>query len=108
LANSLVRIAEIKNLTALYSSWGDPLYGQDAVDAVHSGMRYLMTIHTAVLQIFSESGNSDPMDLCRRCVRVLGLPPFAANPLVLHSFLAHKEAAARISLNSIFAPFMES
>jgi len=108
LANSLVRIAEVKKLTALYSSWGDPLYGQDAVDAVHSGMRYLMTIHNAVSQVFSELGNSDPMDLCRRCVGMLGLPPFAVNPLVLRSFIAHKEAAAKISLNSIFTPFLES
>jgi hydroxyacylglutathione hydrolase len=108
LANSLVRIAKIDNLTALYSSWGDPLYGQSAVNAVHSGMRYLLNIHTAVTQFFSESGNSEPMDLCRRCVRMLGLPPFAANPLVMRSFLAHKEAAARTSLNSIFAPFLES
>ena len=108
LANSLVRIAEFKNLTALYSSWGDPLYGRDAVDAVHSGMRYLMTIHTTVLQIFSESVNSDPLELCRRCVSKLGLPSFAANPLVLRSFLAHKEAAARISLKSTFSPFLES
>ncbi len=109
LASSLVRIAEINNLTALYSSWSDPLYGQDAVDAVRSGMRYLLNIHTTVMQYFSESGGDfEPMDLCRRCVRMLGLPPFAANPLVMRSFLAHKEAAARTSLNSIFAPFLES
>lgn len=108
LANSLVRIAEIKNLTALYSSWEEPLFDKVAVDAVHSGMRYLMTVHTTVLKILSESGHASPLDLCRRCVRMLGLPPFAVNPLVLRSFLAHKEAAARISLNSIFAPFLES
>ena len=107
LAKSLVRVAEIKNLTALYSSWCDPLYGQDAVDAVHSGMRYLTTIDKAVSQVFSESGNSDPMELCRRCVGMLGLPPFAANPLVLRSFLAHKEAAARTSLESVFAAYLE-
>ena len=108
LANSLVRIAKIKNLTELYSSWGAPAYGRDAVDAVRSGMRYLTSIHNTVSEVLSESGNSDPMDLCRRCVRVLGLPPFAANPLVLRSLLAHKEAAARIDLDSIFSPYMKS
>ncbi len=72
LANSLVRIAEINNLTALYSSWGEPLYGQDAVDAVHSGMRYLLKIHKTVIQFLSESGDSEPMDLCRRWVHMLG------------------------------------
>ena len=108
LTNSLIRIAEINNLTALYSSWGDPLYGQDAVNAVHSGMRYLLNIHTTVMQLFSGSDNSDPMDLCRRCVRMIGLPPFAANPLVMRSFQAHKEAETQITLDSIFAPFLES
>lgn len=108
LANSLVRIAEIENLMALYSSWGDPLFGQDAVNSIHSGMRYLMTVHTTVLEVFSEFGNSDSTDLCKRCVRMLGLPPFAANPLVLRSFLAHKEAAADTGLDSIFASFLES
>jgi hypothetical protein len=38
---------------------------------------------------------------------MLGLPPFAANPMVMRSFLAHKEAAGRILLDAIFAPFLE-
>lgn len=107
LANSLVRIAEIQNLTALYSSWEDPLYGRSAVDAIHAGMKYLITVHTVALAVFSEFVESDPMELCKRCVRMLGLPSFAANPLVLRSLLSHKEAGARISLESIFSPFLE-
>ena len=106
LANSLLRVAKIQHLTALYSSWGDPLYGRNAMEAIHSGMRYLKTVHTTVMKLFSEFGDSDPMQLCQRCVRRLGLPPFAANPLVLRSLLAHKEAAARISLDSIFLPVL--
>ncbi len=106
LADSLVRIAEIQNLKALYSSWDDPLYGQVAGEAIHSGMRYLKTVDTTVMNVFSEFGDSDPMELCQRCVRLLGLPPFAANPLVLRTLLAHKEAAARISLDSILSPIL--
>jgi glyoxylase-like metal-dependent hydrolase (beta-lactamase superfamily II) len=106
LANSLVRIADIQNLTALYSSWQDPLYGQNAIDAIHSGMRYLKKVHTTVTKVFSEFGDSDPIELCKRCVRELGLSPFAANPLVLRSLLAHKNAAARISMESIFSPIL--
>lgn len=108
LANSLIRIAEIDNLMALYSSWGQPLYGQAAVNAVHSGMRYLMTIHSTVKQIFSEPTTSDPMDLCKQCVERLSLPLFTANPLVLRSFLAHQQAAEHICLNSLFSPFLRS
>lgn len=107
LANSLARIAQINNLAVLYSSWNDPLYGKDAAQAVYSGMRYLLKIHTTVLQCLSESSHPEPMDLCRQCVRMLGFPPFAANPLSMRSFLAHKDVAARIRLDSIFAPFLE-
>ena len=51
LANSLVRLAEIENLTVLYSSWEDPLYGQSAVDAIRAGMRYLKTVHAIMAKI---------------------------------------------------------
>jgi hydroxyacylglutathione hydrolase len=107
LANSLVRIAEIQNLTTLYSSWDDPLYGRNAVDAIHAGMQYLIKVDTTAVDVFSEYVDSEPMELCKRCVQKLGLPPFAANPLVLRSLLSHKEAGARIRLESIFSPFLE-
>jgi hydroxyacylglutathione hydrolase len=106
LGSSLVRLAEIKNLTALYSSWEDPLYGQSAVDALRAGMRYLKAIHHTVLKVDSELNDPDPMELCRRCVQMLELPPFAANPLVLRSLLAHREPVAQKGFDSIFAPFL--
>ncbi len=107
LANSLVRIAEIQNLAVLYSSWEDPLYGQNAGHAIRAGMRYLIAVHTVALAAFSECHEPDPVEQCKRCVRRLGLPPFAANPLVLRSLLSHKEAWDRIDLKSIFSPFLE-
>ena len=106
LANSLVRLAEIENLTALYSSWADPLYGQSAVDAICAGIRYLKTIHAVLVKVNSELNNPDPMELCKRCVRILGLPPFAVNPLVVRSFLAHKKASAQNSLDFTLTPFL--
>jgi hypothetical protein len=69
-------------------------------------MRYLKAVHTTVMKAIFELSDSDPMELCKRCIRRLGLPPFAANPLVLRTLLAHKEAAARVSLDSIFSPFL--
>jgi glyoxylase-like metal-dependent hydrolase (beta-lactamase superfamily II) len=107
LANSLVLVADIKNLTELYSSWNDPLYGQSAVDAIHAGMRYLVKAHTAAMAVFSEYVDAEPMDLCRRWIEKLGLPPFAANPLVLRSLRSHKEAGVWISLESIFSPILK-
>jgi hydroxyacylglutathione hydrolase len=106
LANSLVRLAEIENLTALYSSWADPLYGQDAVEAIWAGIRYLKTIDTVVMRVNSELNNPDPMELCKRCVQMLELPEFAVNPLVTRSFLAHKATSAQTNLESILGPFL--
>jgi len=105
LANSLVRLAKIENLTVLHSSWAAPLYGQSAVEAIREGMRYLKTIHAVVMKVDAELNDPDPMELCKRCVQILELPPFAANPLVQRSLLAHKQAAARGGLDSIFAAF---
>jgi hypothetical protein len=106
LANSLVRLAKIENLSALYSSWADPLFGQSAVDAILAGMRHLMTIHTVVMQASLELNDPDPVERCKRCVRMLGLPPFAANPLVQRSLLAHEKASAKSDLDFILGPFL--
>jgi hypothetical protein len=106
LANSLVRLAEIENLTVLYSSWADPLYGQDAMDAIWAGIRYLKTIDTVVMRATSELNNPDPMELCKRCVQMLELPEFAVNPLVTRSFLAHQATSAQTDLGSILGPFL--
>ncbi len=107
LAFSLVRLAKIGNLRALHSSWADPLFGPGAGEAIIAGMRYLDSVHKVVLQVASEINRPDPLELCRRCVRRLELPPFAVNPLVARSLFAHTEEAARASLGSILAPFVD-
>ena len=101
LAQSLVRLARIKNLSLLYSSWAEPVAGEAALDAVRAGIGYLKTIHATVMQIDSESGSPDSMSLCKRSVERLGLPPFAANPLVARSLAAHRADAAREALDSL-------
>jgi hydroxyacylglutathione hydrolase len=104
LAHSLVRLAGIDNLTALYSSWADPLEGQDAIKAISDGIRYLKEIHAVVMQVDYESGNPDPMELCKQCVAKLKLPHIAANPLVARSLLSHRNDAVQNILDSIFGP----
>jgi hypothetical protein len=86
---------------------GERLCLIDTGDVIHAGMRYLIKVHTTAMEVFSEFADFDPMELCKQCVKMLGLPPFAANPLVLRSLLSHKETGARISLESIFLPFLE-
>jgi len=104
LAHSLARLARIENLAALYSSWADPIWGQAATEAIQAGIRYLKAIHDTVMQVDSELDQPDPMELCKRCIAKLGLPPFAANPLVARSLLAHKTGAARNILDSTPVP----
>ena len=42
------------------------------------------------MQGASELSDPDPMELCEWCVTRMGLPPFAANPLVARSLLSHR------------------
>lgn len=107
LVRSLVTLAQIPGLKALYSSWSDPRYGPDAADAVLAGLRYLKTIDEAVMHASAESPEAGPVDLCRTCVRLLDLPPFAENPLVARSLLAHRTVSARRAVESTLCPFLE-
>lgn len=103
LARSLGRLSAIIPLSALYSSWADPLFGDAAAEAVRAGMRYLQQIHETVLQVDRETTGLDPMSLCVRCVERLGLPPFAANPLVARSLVAHRETAPGNDADALFS-----
>jgi glyoxylase-like metal-dependent hydrolase (beta-lactamase superfamily II) len=101
LAQSLIRISRFENLSFLYSSWADPLSGDSAVQAIQNGISHLKKIHSVVLESVSEIGDSDPMKLCKMCVERLGLPPFAANPIVARSFVAHLAEPVRNDLESL-------
>lgn len=91
---SLRRLSALPNLSALYSSWADPLFGAAAAEAIQTGMGYLRQIHDTVGQVDAGEANLDAMTLCARCVAQLGLPPFAVNPLVARSLMAHRAAEA--------------
>jgi glyoxylase-like metal-dependent hydrolase (beta-lactamase superfamily II) len=86
LAQSLARLAGVERLDALYSSWADPLFGHAARQAVRDGIAYLIRVDDVVRGIDA----AEPMELCRRVVAALGLPPTAANPLVARSLVAHR------------------
>jgi glyoxylase-like metal-dependent hydrolase (beta-lactamase superfamily II) len=107
-ALTLVRLAGIGNLSALYSSWADPLFGSSAYAAIIDGMKYLSKVHRVALQVASQINSPDPLALCKRCVRMLELPPFAVNSLVARSLFAHTEDEVRASLDAILAPFVEA
>jgi len=92
---SIRKLKKVKNIDILLSSWEAPMHGYERIEKrIDDGLLYLRRIHEAVLKTESQS-RGDLMDLCRHVVNEMGLPPFAANPLVARS-LASNLAAKEI------------
>jgi hydroxyacylglutathione hydrolase len=85
---SVQRLQGIAGLRALLSSWNVPREGEAIRHAMEQGLAYLERMREVVGRVASRDGPLEPMDLCRRVVAELGLPSFAANPLVARSFAA--------------------
>ncbi len=84
----------------LLSSWDEPRRGSRARHAIEDGLAWLERINGTVHFLAGE-GAEDSMELCRRTVAELGLPPFAANPLVARAILSclKENVRGRRSLN---------
>ena len=83
-----IRILEkIENVENLLSSWESPIQGQKKISKrMEESISYLHRIHTAVINNSSNEKQQDIMELCKQVVSEIGLPPFAANPLVAKAF----------------------
>jgi hydroxyacylglutathione hydrolase len=91
-AASIGKLGRSGDVETLLSSWEAPIYGHEAIkQRYEDGMAWLRKIHETVLKAGS-TGKQDAMDLCRYVVGELGLPPFAANPLVARAFASSLEA----------------
>lgn len=95
---SIKRLKDIKDLEYLLSSWMEPLEGSEAYKIMDDGLAYLQRIHTAIRDITAGNAVSDPMELCARMVKKLGLPEIAVNPLIAKSFISHLEIIHREKL----------
>lgn len=82
---SIKKLMEQADIEVLLSSWDEPRQGDEVVNVMDNGLRYLQKIEEEVLQ---EAGNKDPdlTALTAKVVEKIGLLPFAANPLVALSF----------------------
>ena len=79
---SMEKLMGINDAEVLLSSWESPIHGREKInERFAQGLAYLREIHTAVLDVAGDK-NEDIMVLCEQVVGSLGLPPFAANPLV--------------------------
>lgn len=86
-------VASLERLRALpaewlLSSWDTPRQGAAAAERIAESLAWLERIRKTVLTIGEGGAGIEPMELCRRTVAALELPPFAANPLVAKSFLS--------------------
>lgn len=69
----------------LFSSWEPPIQGKEKISKrMDESVAYLERIHDAVDN--NSNGKEGMMELCQKVVSELGLPPFAANPLVAKAF----------------------
>lgn len=84
---SIKMLQEVDNVVNLLSSWEAPIQGQEKIiKRMNESIAYLERIHTVVMNNSSINEQQNTMELCQKVVTELGLPPFAANPLVAKAF----------------------
>jgi len=85
--SSIKALQQIKNVENLFSSWEPPVQGQEKITKrMDESIVYLNRIHTAVINNSRGGRQQDLMELCKKVVSELDLPPFAVNPLVAKAF----------------------
>jgi glyoxylase-like metal-dependent hydrolase (beta-lactamase superfamily II) len=86
--HSIQLLRSLRNIRVLLSAWDEPRYGDAAYGKMDLSLDYLKKIHTAVIAS-AGNDNPDPMELTRKTVALLGLPPQAVNPLLARTFAAN-------------------
>jgi hypothetical protein len=97
----IASINKLKGLQAieyLLASWKDPFAGSAAYKRMDDGLAYLQNIHGVIRDLAAKSKISDPVELCARMVKVLGLPEVAVNPLIAKSFVSYLKIVDRENL----------
>ena len=94
---SIRRLNNLDGVAVLLSSWDEPRAGICACQRMNEALAYLQKVHDAVI---ASAGKDipNPMDLCRRTAKVLGLPPQAVTPLLARTFAANMRVHAHKDL----------
>jgi len=86
---SLKKLQQIRTVDNLFSSWEPPIQDQEKINKrLEESTAYLHHIHDVVISSNKSEIQQDIMELCKKVVSELGLPPFAVNPLVAKAFLS--------------------
>jgi glyoxylase-like metal-dependent hydrolase (beta-lactamase superfamily II) len=89
--HSIRLLRSVRGIRVLLSAWDEPRFGDNAYGQMDRALEYLQKIHAAVIASAGD-GNPDPMELTRKTVAALGLPPQAVNPLLARTFAANLRA----------------
>lgn len=85
--HSITTLQNIENLENLLSSWEPPIQDREKIcRRMDESIAYLKRIHSTVINNSRNEKQQNIMDLCKKVVSELGLPPFAVNPLVAQAF----------------------
>lgn len=90
---SIERLASLKGVEVLLSSWDEPTRGETIQRCCREGREYLRRIDEVVRQVAAGQAEVDAMGLCRAVVEKLGLPHVAVNPLVARALVSHLETS---------------
>ena len=85
---SLNKLKELPGVNHLLAAWDRPRQGREVDVAISSGLQTLQRIHSVVTGLAGEDVPGDPLELCRKALAALGMPPALANPLIARSFLS--------------------
>jgi glyoxylase-like metal-dependent hydrolase (beta-lactamase superfamily II) len=95
---SIKKLKRIEGVRHLLSSWDEPREGDEVYRRMDEGLDYLQRIHEAVLKEAGNDPSPEPLELSKRVLGKLGIPPVAANPLVARSFAANLRLRDRQSI----------
>ncbi len=95
-ARSIQRLQQASaRAEVLLSSWDEPCRRGEIAGRLQAALDTLQKVHDAVRHASAEAGTRETSLLVPAVVRRLGLPPFAANPLVARTVAAHLALAAQ-------------
>ncbi len=86
---SLRKLKGIPDIRYLLASWDEPRKGAEAYERIDAGLQYLQRIHEAVLRVSGNNPAPEPIELCAKVMKELGMSSENANPLVARSFASH-------------------
>ena len=85
---SIRRLRGVRDINVLLSAWDEPREGDLIYQKMDRALAYLQKIHAAVVT-GSEDGTSDLMEVTKRVVAALELPPQMVTPLLARTFAAN-------------------